>query len=67
MSPLSPFQQRVVDEKKELDERIVKLGAFLYSATFMSLPLAEVDRLAEQFSIMEEYSEILRKRIAAFT
>jgi hypothetical protein len=64
---MQPHQQRVVDEKKELDEKLDKLKAFIEtSSIFKSLPVDERDRLGRQFDVMAEYSSILSQRIAAF-
>jgi hypothetical protein len=64
---LAPHQERVVQEKKDLDEKAQKLSDFIgLSATFPQLDQAEQERLKEQCEIMWQYSEILGKRIAAF-
>jgi len=64
---MQPHQQRVVDEKTELDEKITKLGEFIESSPiFAGLPDDERERLVRQKSCMGEYSEILGERIAAF-
>lgn len=64
---MQPHQQRVVDEKKDLDEKLDKLKAFIEtSPIFKSLPIDERDRLGRQFDVMAEYSSILSQRIAAF-
>lgn len=64
---MQPHQTRVVDEKKELDERATKLSAFIgTSPIFKTLDAAEQERMKEQCEIMWQYSEILGKRIAAF-
>jgi hypothetical protein len=61
------YQQRVIDEKSELDEKIAKLGDFIQSsAIFQDLPSDEKERLVRQHSCMGEYSEILGERISAF-
>jgi hypothetical protein len=65
-SNIPPYQQRVIDEKKELDERGDKLEQFILSDLFKSLPGAERVRLEKQLGIMGEYSEVLGERIAAF-
>jgi hypothetical protein len=65
-STLQPHQQRVVDEKRDLDERLQKLMTFTCTPTFAALPRAERDRLADQADIMAKYSEVLGMRIAAF-
>ena len=64
---MQPFQQRVVDEKKELDDKLSKLIPFLISETFKAVPPAEQARLIKQSDIMKEYSEVLGERIAEFT
>lgn len=66
MSTLQPHQQRVVDEKRELDEKLSKLTAFGTTPTFAALPAEEQGRLNRQHAIMEEYSRILGERIEAF-
>jgi hypothetical protein len=64
---MQPHQQRVVDEKKDLDEKINKLKAFIETnPTFKTLPDDERRRLGRQFDAMAEYSSILSQRIAAF-
>ena len=65
---LKPYQQRVVDEKKELDRRCAKLVAFINdSDKFAKVNDDERDRLERQSTAMLEYSKILGERIAAFT
>ena len=64
----APHQQRVVDEKTELDEKLKKLTAFIDTNTvFENLPEDEKTRLVRQESCMSEYSKILGERIAAFS
>lgn len=64
---LAPHQQRVVDEKSELDTKIKALGRFIGSSpSFETICDGEKERLKEQHCIMLKYSEILGKRIAAF-
>jgi hypothetical protein len=64
---MQPHQQRVVDEKKELDEKLDKLKAFIeVNPIFKKLPEDERRRLNRQFDVMAEYSGILSQRIAAF-
>jgi hypothetical protein len=60
------YQQRVIDEKADLDVKIAKLDAFIGSATFDALPLEERERLEDQFDPMSEYATILGERIDAF-
>lgn len=64
---MQPHQQRVVDEKKQLDERLDKLKAFIQeNPIFKTLHEDERGRLGRQFDVMAEYSRILGQRIAAF-
>ena len=60
-------QQRVLDEKSELDERLSKLDAFMFgNPLFLQLSGSEQERLARQSNAMAIYSGILGERIAAF-
>ena len=61
-----PYQQRVIDEKAELDERLVKINKFFATDTFSSLPQDEQDRMQRQATYMKRYSEILGQRVEAF-
>ena len=60
------YQDRVREEKKELDQRIVKLANYLTTVEFMALPGDERKRLRKQGLIMGKYSEILEDRIIHF-
>jgi hypothetical protein len=59
-------QQRVLDERAELDEKASKLWDFLGTPTFGLLDKAERHRLHKQYAAMQMYSDILGERIAAF-
>lgn len=63
---MEAFQQRVVDEKKELDEKIAKLLAFSETETYDNLPEDEKSDLEEQFECMNNYSSVLERRISRF-
>jgi hypothetical protein len=60
------FQQRVVDELCDLQDKISALSAFMTSAIWLTLSEAERARLCRQHSVMVEYASILRERIEAF-
>lgn len=64
---MQPHQQRVVDEKRDLDEKREKLGQFKNTDLFASLPWQEQERLNTQAHIMTMYSAVLGERIAAFS
>lgn len=60
-------QQRVLDEKQELDLRITKLDEFIQrNLLFSNLPEAERARMKRQADVMFELSSILGERIANF-
>jgi hypothetical protein len=63
---MQPHQERVVTEKKELDDKREKLGAFIQGDFFQTLPAGERNRLSQQAIAMTTYSTILGERIAAF-
>ena len=63
---IQPHQQRVIDERAELDGRIAKLAAFVESPAFLSVRHDEQERLKDQLDVMRIYSEILAARIRAF-
>ncbi len=65
---LAPHQQRVVDEKADLDVKLAKLHDFIQeNPIFKTLSVDEQKRLQRQDLVLAEYSAILGERIAAFT
>jgi hypothetical protein len=63
---MKEYQQRVIAEKKALDDNGDKLDQFILSDRFAGLPPAEQERMRRQLEIMGKYSEVLGERIAAF-
>ena len=63
---LPPYQQRVIQERNELDWRICNLVAFFASVRFALLPEEDRNLLKRQADVMAEYSHILSDRIASF-
>lgn len=63
---LLPHQERVVDEKTELDIRREKLRAFMEGDIYRGLDDSERMLLVRQLFIMGRYSEILGQRIVGF-
>ena len=62
-----PHQQRVVDERTELEDKRRKLAEFIdANPIFHTLTLPERGRLSRQLRAMNEYSMILQDRIYAF-
>lgn len=63
---LQPWQERVIEEKAELDNKLMKLIEFLKSDAFQDLPLVNIRCLRRQRMVMELYSDILNERISLF-
>jgi hypothetical protein len=65
--PLQPYQQRVVEEKSELEERLAALHRFIDGDVYSKLDEAERGRLRQQRYFMNGYAQVLRERIDAFS
>lgn len=66
---MQPFQQRVVDELRELSDKRDKLQAFIAGASngvFEKLPANEQERMRRQKDIMVQYENVLKERIDNF-
>lgn len=65
---MNNWQQRVVDEKEMLDEKLQKLHAFLTNIDNLNSPVDELQRylLLAQFNAMQTYSAVLAIRIKHF-
>jgi len=61
-----PYQQRVVDERAELDQKLEKLATFLESSASSNIAKDEKMRMVKQAIAMRLYSSILSERIEAF-
>lgn len=62
-----PWQQRVVEEKEQLKERMDKLETFCNgSKPFADLPYNEQAELEEQLNVMSQYYGILCSRVNRF-
>jgi hypothetical protein len=59
-------QQRVVDEKTDLDDKLDRLITFFDTTIYKSLHIDEQARLAQQCEYMSKYSQVLGERITAF-
>lgn len=60
------YQTRVIEEKTALDDKLVKLNAFLFTAAFDALEREDKILLVEQFGHMQAYSVALGRRISRF-
>jgi len=63
---MEAYQQRVIDEKAELDDKKDKLHAFLTTDIFDSLPKRTRELMNVQYYAMCNYALILELRIAEF-
>lgn len=62
-----PYQQRVIDEKAEIDQRATALSTFIgENPIFETVAPDEQERMREQCELMWSLSEVLGKRISAF-
>lgn len=63
---LSPFQERVAEEVRELRTKLDKLNQFAQTEMFNQLPEEAKARLQRQRGIMSAYADVLDERIANF-
>jgi regulator of replication initiation timing len=65
-SIMLPHQERVVQERAELVDKLFRLKQFFSTPTFEALDTEEKGRLARQAEAMDQYAQILADRIHAF-
>ena len=59
-----PHIQRMMVERDELDDKIDKLGKFMFDPEqFVKLDIEDQELLKQQFKVMVEYDKILKIRI----
>ena len=63
---MQKFVEKMVKDKKELDEKIAKLNTFLATDTYNTLSQKEKKLRKDQFAAMSEYSRILKEIIAIY-
>lgn len=63
---MQPHQQRVADERNELDIKCTALTAFIAGQIFKNLPSDERALLSEQLGWMNGYLSVLNQRIDSF-
>lgn len=58
-------KQRVEQELEELNEKIVKLTAFLFGGDIVNMDIPEHMRflLRRQLNVMQEYADVLQERL----
>lgn len=60
---MEEYIERMIQEKRELDEKIVKLVAFRYSEKASVLDERQAQLMDYQFNAMREYSNALDRRL----
>ena len=66
MPPYEEWQLRVIEEKKELADKLDKLCKFVVGEAFKALPATQQNLLNRQWVHMKSYLDVLNERIAAF-
>ena len=56
-------RERVVEERNKLRDKITKLALFVYSAKIETVDEKQAELLKAQLRVMEEYNDILTKRL----
>ncbi len=64
---MESYQERVIEEKKELDEKINRLSNFINSDKYNQIDVSGRIRFDRQLAAMQTYSNILNERINTFT
>jgi hypothetical protein len=63
---MEDWQQRVLDEKRELGDKIVRLDTFIGSPGYNVLHEPEQARLRRQHYHMKHYYQVLQERVDAW-
>lgn len=61
---MESFIQRLIEEQKQLKHKIDKLRPFIQSDNFIKVSIEQQDLLKIQLYIMDQYNEILGRRIS---
>lgn len=60
---MSDFKTRLIKEQEELEQKVLKLSAFMQTVMFENLNYDDMKLLSIQLNIMNAYLEILEMRI----
>ena len=63
---MEEFQERLIQEQKELQEKIDRLADFTGSTEFYEISSIDKQLLFDQFKIMNQYNTILKIRMMRF-
>ena len=64
---MEAWQERIIQERAQLDERLAKLNEFMGSEALLKLSSDEQQRLRYQHHYMTRYSDILAERVASWS
>ncbi len=62
--PTTSWQDRVKAERKEVDDRTEKLGAFINTDDYNKLDTVDRADLVDQYQAMRDYRDVLDRRLA---
>jgi len=60
------WQERLIEEQKELEGKILRLSRFIMSKDFKNLDDEQRELLFIQRHVMQQYSRVLADRVALF-
>ncbi|KAF1008949.1 MAG: hypothetical protein GAK28_00581 [Luteibacter sp.] len=66
VSHLPDYQQRVIGERAELNDKIAKLDSFTNTSRFAEIDSGDQSLLREQLTHMRAYAAVLNARIEGF-
>jgi hypothetical protein len=66
MTPLEPWQERLLKERDELIDKLLALNLFFLSEKWTHVHPLVQDLMKQQHKVMKEYLEILNRRIDVF-
>ena len=64
---MEEYQERVIQEQKDLSEKIVKLTTFIMNINLKNINENEWELLNYQLRDMLSYNQLLQKRISLFS
>ncbi len=60
------WQERVLEERADLLRKLIDLKAFLHTQKAKGIPITDRNLLMAQCAVMQQYKDILDRRIANF-
>ena len=63
---MNDHEERIVEERRHLHEKIIKLSDFMHGEIYPQLAATDQGLLMVQFRIMKSYSQVLTDRVERF-